>query len=222
VATDVHRLPIRGVFGVVNAYLLRGSGGCVLVDSGWSGTHAQLQKELEAAGCPPTDLKLLLITHADGDHTGSGAWLHRTLRVPIAMHAAEVPVTEQTGDPFQSRTTRVGPVARAVMKAFGVFIHTEPFGADVIVDEGFDLSPYGVDAKVVRLPGHSNGSIGVLTTEGDLVCGDLLMNMKTPARHFIVDDRAGSDAAVARLDTLGIRTVYPGHGAPFAWSEFVH
>lgn len=47
----------------------------------------------------------------------------------------------------------------------------------VYLQDGDNLNEYGVDAKVVELPGHTEGSIG-LEIEGDkLFVGDALMNM---------------------------------------------
>ena len=46
---------------------------------------------------------------------------------------------------------------------------------DLYLEDGYDLSKYGFDAKVVEIPGHSKGSIGILTANGDFFCGDLLM-----------------------------------------------
>ena len=39
---------------------------------------------------------------------------------------------------------------------------------DLYVEDGYDLSAHGLAAQVVHIPGHSSGSIGVLTAAGDL------------------------------------------------------
>ena len=89
------------------------------------------------------------------------------------------------------------------------------------VDEGYDLSEYGLDAKVLHLPGHSKGSIGILTADGDLFCGDLFKNRDKPVLSSIMDDLAAAKASVEKLKVLKIRTVYPGHGKPFLMEELV-
>lgn len=73
---------------------------------------------------------------------------------------------------------------------------------------------------MIHFPGHSRGSIGVLTAGGDLFCGDLLINTDKPARNTLIDDRAKYDASVERLRTLEVKTVYPGHGRPFDMEQF--
>jgi hydroxyacylglutathione hydrolase len=71
------------------------------------------------------------------------------------------------------------------------------------------------------LPGHSNGSIGILTAGGDLFCGDLLIHMDKPVLNAIIDDAAAANASVERLKSLEIDTVYPVHGKLFPMEQFI-
>ncbi len=73
---------------------------------------------------------------------------------------------------------------------------------------------------MIWIPGHSKGSIGVLTASGDLFCGDLLENTKQPAQNSIMDDGAACEDSIKKLAALSIGTVYPGHGAPFPMAQF--
>jgi glyoxylase-like metal-dependent hydrolase (beta-lactamase superfamily II) len=73
---------------------------------------------------------------------------------------------------------------------------------------------------VLSIPGHSRGSIGLLTADGDLFVGDLLVNTKRPVLNSIMDDRAAAQASVEKLKSLKIKTVYPGHGAPFSMDQY--
>jgi len=90
---------------------------------------------------------------------------------------------------------------------------------DVLLDDGDSLAEYGIDASVCHLTGHSDGSISVLTADGDLVCGDLMMNTKRPGPTRLVADPSALAASIERVRTLGVRTVYPGHGTPFGIAE---
>ena len=49
----------------------------------------------------------------------------------------------------------------------------ERFNPDLEIDEGFDLSRHWLDGRILHIPGHLKGSIGVLTAKGDLFCGDI-------------------------------------------------
>jgi glyoxylase-like metal-dependent hydrolase (beta-lactamase superfamily II) len=107
-----------------------------------------------------------------------------------------------------------------MMKILGLSSY-EKFIPDMYLVDNQDLSTYGLDATIVHVPGHSKGSICVLTADGDLFCGDLLVNTDTPAMNSLIDDSAEMGASVERLKTLQIKTVYPGHGKPFQMQEFI-
>ena len=103
-----------------------------------------------------------------------------------------------------------------ILFAFG---KSKRFVPDLYIEEGHDLSEYGFDARVLSIPGHSKGSIGILTPAGDLFCGDLLENTDRPGLNTIMDDVAAAKRSVEKLRSLGINTVYPGHGRPFLLEE---
>jgi glyoxylase-like metal-dependent hydrolase (beta-lactamase superfamily II) len=93
---------------------------------------------------------------------------------------------------------------------------------DIWLEDGMDLNGYGLDARVLHLPGHTRGSSGIFTAEGDLFCGDLLIShRRVPRKNRLIDDEAVMDASIEKLKKLAIRKVYPGHGAAFTMSEFL-
>jgi glyoxylase-like metal-dependent hydrolase (beta-lactamase superfamily II) len=107
-------------------------------------------------------------------------------------------------------------LARVLAPLLFRFSRENRFEPDLTVEEGDDLSDFGLQARVLALPGHSRGSIGILTVDGSLFCGDLLENTgDEPTVGSIVDDQAARDASLGKLTGLEIHTVYPGHGRPF-------
>jgi len=210
--------------GGVNCYLVKTNTSSVLIDTGFPSNRADLERELENAGCSPGNPRLIIMTHGDLDHSGNGACLREKYGAKIAMHIDEFEVVEK-GDDTLSRRRRSLPrrtFDKAALRLLSWIARSgsfERFTPDIAVGEGYDLSEYGFDAKVLHIPGHSKGSIGILTAEGDLFCGDLLWNMRKPSIHSIVDNRAELQDSVDRLKTLDIRTVYPGHGKPFPMKD---
>jgi len=200
--------------GTVNCYLIRTSVGYVLVDTGGSNARKELHDKLERAGCTPGSLELVLLTHGDFDHIGNAAYLRSAFGVPTAMHRDDAAMAE-SGDMF---TNRKSPniLVRALVPLFTGFGKSERFTPDLFLDERYDLSPYSLEAQIICLPGHSRGSVGILTADGELFCGDLFENTKGPALNSLIDDPEAAQASVAKLEALKVRTVYPGHGQPFA------
>ena len=68
-------LPYR--LGSVNCYLIKTNTGHILIDTGCSNKRTDLEKELEGAGCQPSNLKLIVLTHGDFDHAGNAAYLRK-------------------------------------------------------------------------------------------------------------------------------------------------
>ncbi len=208
-------LPYR--LGRVNCYLLETDTGHVLIDTGGSNRRADLQKELESAGCTPGSLNLIVLTHGDFDHTGNAAYLRQTFGAKVAMHPGDAGMVER-GDMFWNRR-KPNILIRVMTPILFRFGKSKRFVPDLYIEEGHDLSEYGFDAQVVSIPGHSKGSIGILTTTGELFCGDLLENTDKPSLNAIMDDVAAAKKSVEKLRNLGVTTVYPGHGRPFLLEE---
>jgi len=199
--------------GSVNCYLVKIDTGYILIDTGVSNKRTDLEKKFESAGCLPGQLKLIVLTHGDFDHIGNAAYLRQKFGAKIAMHADDAGMAER-GNMFWNRQkgNRLIRVLAPILFRFGAANRFQP---DVVVEDGIDLSAYGFDAKVLSIPGHSKGSIGILTAGGNLLCGDLFANTDRPALNSIMDDLAAAQASIEKLKGLGIDTVYPGHGGPF-------
>jgi hydroxyacylglutathione hydrolase len=210
-------------FGGVNCYLITTATGFVLIDTGYSKNRADIEKELESAGCTRETLKLILLTHGDFDHSGNGAYLREKCGTKIAMHSADKGMVEN-GDLFYNRNANF--LMRIMGKILLFFLRgglkkDERFTPDFYVEDGYGLSEFGFDAKVIYIPGHSKGSIGILTSGGDLFCGDLLENTKKPAKNSLIANKKAFNASVEKLNGLKISMVYPGHGEPFPMEQFI-
>ena len=210
--------PIR--FSMVNGYLLKTGEDFLLVDTGFSWRRGALRDALQRAGCTRGKLKLVVITHSDFDHTGNCAWLRKKYGAAVAIHRAEALAVER-GRMLLSRKNQPGPLPRTLIFLMGLLVFRR-FRPDLLVADGDDLSRYGLDARVVHVAGHSLGSIGVLTADGDFFCGDLLTTKNgRPVKGALVDDAKEMDASIERLKSMDIKTVYPGHGRPFTMAEYI-
>jgi glyoxylase-like metal-dependent hydrolase (beta-lactamase superfamily II) len=208
--------------GMVNAYLLKTGERFVLVDTLTPGKRRLLDGALADAGCSAGSLALIVATHGDSDHVGNCAHVRERFGAPIGMHRAEAPVAE-TGD-MRAGRPHMGGLSKAIFALLGPLFglrKQDRFTPDIYFEDGDSLAEYGLDATVLHQPGHSEGSISVLTAQGDLFCGDLMTNRARPEANSLVDSPEKLAASVERVRTLGVRTVYPGHGKPFAMGELL-
>ena len=210
------RLPFR--LGSVNCYIVKTDEGFVLIDTGASNRRKDVEKELEGAGCRPGDLRLIILTHGDFDHTGNAAYLRSKFGAKIAMHRDDAGMLER-GDIFWNRKSG-NFLLRAVASFLFRFGKSQRCRPDLYIDEGDDLSEYGFDARTLHIPGHSKGSIAMLTADGALFCGDLLEYKCRPVLNNIIDDRVVAQASFERLKRLKANSVYPGHGQSFPMESF--
>jgi len=205
--------------GSVNCYLLEYNTDYVLIDTGSANQRYELEKEIENVGCKPGHLKLIVITHGDFDHTGNAAYLCERYGAKVAMHPDDSKMAEY-GDMFSNRK-QPNILVRKVIPMLSGFGENEKFKPDILIEEGDDLSEYGLGAKIISIPGHSMGSVGVLLENGDLFCGDLFENQKSPSLNSIMDDMAAAKASVERLKGFEIKTIYPGHGKSFTMEQLL-
>lgn len=214
------RLPFPLNVTTVNSYLVRTDGGFFLIDTGFSNSRHRLESELERHGCQPGNLKLILLTHGDFDHIGNATHIRNKYSSKIAMHAGDVGMLER-GDMFWNRSIDK-QVIKKMMSLFIRFGEKDRSTPDILLEDGASLAEYGIDAKVFNVPGHSTGSICILTASGDLFCGDLFTNSTgKPELNAMMYDNVAGNASLARLKTVLIQTVYPGHGAAFSWEAIL-
>ena len=167
-------LKIYGGIATVNCYLLKVDSGFILIDTGPSSKRDSLEYELEKEDCKVGDLKLIIITHGDSDHAGNAAYLRQKYSAPIALHPDDKMMV-QNGDMSYKRNVNL--LVRILFALPFIKLNkSNRFKGDIDTDDGFDLGGYGLNARIIHIPGHSQGSIGIITAGGDFYCGDLFSN----------------------------------------------
>jgi glyoxylase-like metal-dependent hydrolase (beta-lactamase superfamily II) len=158
-ASEIKTIPL----GMVNCYLVKMDGDYVLIDSGYSRNRAELEQKLARSGCRPGNLRLIFITHGDPDHTGNAAYLRKQFGAKIAMNKGDAAMVER-GDMTAGRHANavVKALVGTLSSAFGLK-KTDRFKADLYIEDGWNFPGYGFEATAVQTPGHSAGSMSVLT-----------------------------------------------------------
>ena len=214
--TTVIPIPVLGRRNV-NAHLLLGRK-AVLVDSGVPGSAAKILARIGEHGVAPTDISAIVITHAHIDHFGSTAELHRATGAPVMAHAADLGpyTTGRIREPYLP----TGGFGRLLSRLSAFHVTAEPFHPQLLLNGPVRLHDYGVDARVLPTPGHTPGSISVLTDAGDLVAGDLIAGSflgllsRRPANPPFHDDPAGNLASLLAMLALNPAALHVGHGGP--------
>jgi hydroxyacylglutathione hydrolase len=205
-----------GVSPTMNVYLVAEAGGGVTVFD--AGVRA-MTPAVAAATARLGGIRRIVLGHADCDHRGAAPGL----RAPVYTHALEVeaaqsPANRRTYWDLRRLTARVRPVYPLLFRSWDGGA-VEVAGT---VAEGDEIAGF----RVIELPGHAPGLIGLFREEDGLVlCSDALytVNVETslpcgprvPHPAFNLDTEQAR-ASLLKLAALEPRVVWPGHSRPVA------
>ena len=92
---------------------------------------------------------------------------------------------------------------------------------NIVLHHHDNLSNYGINARIISLPGHTDGSIGIDVDNKHLIVGDALMNMFYPTVSMLYHNREKMLESARKISRIGNRTIYFGHGKPVANKQWV-
>ncbi len=215
------RIPILPL-KIVNAHLLIGSDGCLLIDAGLPGSATKVEKVLSKQGLSLKDIRAIVITHAHVDHAGGAAELRERSRAPIIAHENDLPYYKRE---IPMTLCPTGWFGRSFIKTPLPHQSYTAFEPDVMLSasDTFDLSKFGFTGIIQHTPGHTKGSLSVelgnnKAVVGDLVASGVLMGGVIRLGHAIrppfEDDPKAVARELLRLVDAGVDQFYLGHGGP--------
>jgi glyoxylase-like metal-dependent hydrolase (beta-lactamase superfamily II) len=157
----------------------------------------------------PSDLKTIILTHCDIDHTGNALELRNLTGAIIAAHPQDAEV-------IAGKKVRMTPRSgmRILFKTLGLFMRVKPFQVDLLIDEGDTLS----GLRVIHMPGHTQGSIALYDAKQKvLFIGDTLGfsngAVKGPSKSVAMDIKQAY-SSIEKLKDLDFTVMLSGHGEP--------
>ena len=199
-----------------NAHVVSKDGVTFLFDTGYEKNAPKLEEDLRAAGIDPSKLKAVIVSHGHADHAGGALYFHQRYGVPVIIGE---------GDQGMYTTGKMEPLCPTGL--IGNLRHREdesgtysPSAPDTIVQDSLDLKELtGVDAKLIRLPGHTTGSmvvvLGDVALVGDLFRGSIVGS--GAETHFYQCDLDLNRKNVAKLLTElapNAQVFFVGHFGP--------
>jgi hydroxyacylglutathione hydrolase len=182
-----------GVFDS-NTYIIAHNHECAIVDCGVRAGH--VMRVLEEGQLKP---KYIILTHGHCDHVYHVQAIKEATSAPVYLHEQEL---DLYSDPEKNGFALFG-MGRSVSLP-------EP---DQLLRDRQRLMLGGIELEIIHTPGHSPGSICILTEKGVLT-GDTLFAMSIGRTDLYGgSSRAIQQSIAERLFTLSEATiVYPGHG----------
>lgn len=227
---------VPGVFGLgsekVNWYLVESGGELTAVDAGLPGFRGALDADLRQLGFAPSDVKALVLTHSDADHTG----LARTL----ADAGARVLIHERDEGTLRRPRPKGGDSSPQNMLPYLIqpglwtlLIHMGrrggakpvPFDGAATFTGGERLEAPG-SPLAIETPGHTDGHCALLFEQhGALFVGDALCTWnpvfgrtgpQLMPKAFNVSTTQCLHSLKA-IEQAQAQVLLPGHGEP--WTD---
>lgn len=227
--TDGHS--VRSVkLGWTRCYLLKCTGGYLLVDVYYPGHYAEFEKKLARKGIGVSEIKYLFLTHHHDDHAGFAAELVRQTGCRVITHrnalaALEKGESEDSGGKmFNRRLELVFKFYMLTHKEFK-FPPVRLTERDIVIDgDNYEfLKGIGIDGVILHTPGHTRDSISIMLSNGRAFVGDAAMNFLrwTGVVHepIYIEDMNAVQESWGKLREHGAKIIYPSHGKCFSSSE---
>lgn len=242
------REPAKGVFRLVlplpfpgldrvNAYLLAGEDGGILVDCGiWDPSparhhgHADLVAALAVCDFEVAEIKTLVVTHTHVDHygmagrlveqTGCSLWMHRFAERDLRIYEDPESVTESVRALLVHHGVKDDELHELTGFEDWRSYVSSPIAATRELQGGETFSWGGREWTIVHTPGHARSHVCLWEPdERILISGDTLLGAITPHIDFRGDEDGNPLGdflgSLERIEELEPQLVFPGHGRPF-------
>jgi glyoxylase-like metal-dependent hydrolase (beta-lactamase superfamily II) len=181
----------------------------LLVDAAMPHNGSRIINYIKRIGENPSNLKLIVLTHADLDHIGSAAELKQMTGAKLAIHSEDSPILSgKVGMKIVK-----GPLG-LLFKLMYPLVRFHPIEPDIILKDDMDVAGF----KVVHVPGHTSGSICLYQPSKIIFVGDTFRSdsagnpkLSSKALAIKVEQFQASQRIISELD---FDILLPGHGFP--------
>jgi glyoxylase-like metal-dependent hydrolase (beta-lactamase superfamily II) len=213
VADGVWRIAGGAPVKFINAYLIEGEEGVTVFDAGTK----QMGPAVSAAAAALGPIARVVLGNAHADHRGGAAALH----APVLCHERDRPDVEGDGGAHYFDMAKLGfPPARMLVPRIMASWDSGPLDVAGTLAEDDEVAGF----RVVELPGHSPGTIGLWRERDRLALTNdcfAMFDVYTgrpappaiphPAFNFSTEQCRES---ARKLATLEPATCWPGHHGP--------
>lgn len=188
-----------------NLYVIKGKNGDVLIDTGFIGMKRALKRWLDKF-----NIKLVILTHAHVDHTWNAAYIKNLYKCKLALSKDDIENIDNRNIKSTPSTNKHKNWTKLMNFGMKKFI-PQKYKIDMKLNNNQIIKKYGLDLKIVSLPGHTDGSIGVLYKDY-LFAGDALVNRKKqPQIAYQNQHNKKALSSYQKIMELAPKIIFVGH-----------
>lgn len=162
--------------GRSNVFMVSGKNINILVDTGPAYKCKGLFNKLNKLSINSIDY--LLLTHTHFDHAANAQKIKDKFGLKVIVHEKEADYLLSGDSPVPAGTNALtswlsGTFGKWVEK----MVRYNSCKADIVVNNEFDLSDTGINARIIHTPGHSAGSLSLIVDNQIALVGDTLFGV---------------------------------------------
>lgn len=210
---QIHTLDLnfQNTPNTIASYLVVGTGGPVLVETGPGSTIETMKKRLSEHGFAPSDVRSVLVTHIHLDHAGAAGWWAQQGSQVFVHHIGAPHLI----DPSKLLAS-AGRIYGELMEPLWGEVLPAPAERVTSVSDGDSINVAGLSFTAIDTPGHAYHhhayQLGKVAFTGDAagihIPGPSFVDLPAPPPEFNRDLWLQS---VERLFALDLDTIYPTH-----------
>lgn len=188
-----------------NLYVIKGKSGDILIDTGFIGRKKYLKKWLDKF-----NIKLIILTHAHVDHVWNAAYIKKQYHCQIAIGSQDIENLDNSK--INSKPSKKCHRLWTKLMNYGMkkFIPNN-FDVDMFLRENQIIKRYGIELKITSLPGHTNGSIGIIY-KNYLFAGDALVyRRRKPQIAFQNQNNEAAKTTYKKILNISPEMIFVGH-----------
>ena len=174
--------------GITNAYLVTGTTGSVLIDTGWKSNEQseRIISYINKINC--ASLKYIIITHRHPPHWGNAEFVKKHNDAIIISTDIEAPYIND---------------------------YFENYKVDIEIDDNLDIDLGNFQISVMKTPGHTSGTLAVFEKENKyLFPGDTIMEKGTSVINPGDGKIADYLETIENFIKIEPKVIFPGQGDP--------
>lgn len=203
-------------FGCFNLYVIRGNDGDILIDTGFILMKNSIKRWLDKF-----NIKLIILTHAHVDHIWNVSYIKDLYNCEVAIGKFDVDNIDNSkicSIPSSKKYKHWTYLMNWGMKKF----IPDFFNIDYKLEDNQIINKYGIKLKIVHLPGHTTGSIGIMYNNY-LFCGDSLVNRKINRVQIAYQnqDNIAACESVRKIVELHPKLIFAGHNRLIKYNKLL-